>query len=196
VVLEGADGSGKTTQARGLVAELQARGRDVEHVRDPGGTRLSEAVRRLLLRPDHDRLTVEAETLLYMAARAQLVSEVIRPALESGRMVVCERWTLSTEVYQGEAGGLGPEKVRALARVLDGLEPDLVLVLDVAIGRGLARLKREPDRIESKSGAFHERVVRGYRRLARGRARTRTIPPGGPDEVRERVLREVLARVG
>ena len=196
IVLEGADGCGKSTQAARLVERLAGNGRRTVHVRDPGSTRLSEAVRRILLDPETGRLSVEAETCLYMAARAQLVAETIRPALAEGAVVVCERWTLSTEVYQGLAGGFGAPNVRRVARLACGdVAPDRVIVLDVAVGGGLARLAREKDRMESKGDAFHARVVRGYRRLARGRTDCVVVPTGAEDEVAARVLAEALAVV-
>jgi dTMP kinase len=194
IVLEGADGSGKTTQAARLVEFLRAAGRDVLHVRDPGSTRLSEAVRSILLDPASGRLSVAAETCLYMAARAQLVAEVIEPALAAGRTVVCERWTYSTEVYQGVAGRFGAANVRRVGRLAEGAAaPDLTIVLDVAVGAGIARLARTHDRMESKGPEFHADVVRAYRRLARGRAHCVLVPPGTLDEVADRVRREVDA---
>jgi dTMP kinase len=193
IVLEGADGCGKSTQAARLVKAL---GRRTLHVRDPGSTPLAEAVRRILLDPAGGPIAVEAETFLYMAARAQLVADVIRPALAAGRHVVCERWTLSTEVYQGLAGKLGAAVVRRLGRVAcAGVEPDLLLVLDVAVGAGLARIARERDRMESKGDAFHAKVVRGYRRLAIGRPRCAIVAAGTPDEVARRVRAEVARLV-
>lgn len=196
IVLEGADGCGKSTQATRLAKALGARGRRVLHVRDPGGTRLSEAVREILLDSRTGELSVAAETFLYVAARAQLVAETIRPALAAGKVVVCERWTLSTEVYQGVAGGFGADAVRDVARLACGdVRPDRVIVLDVAVGGGLARLSRAKDRMEKKSDAFHARVVRGYRRLARERAECVVVPPGPPDATAARVLAEVLAVV-
>jgi dTMP kinase len=194
VVLEGADGSGKSTQAARLVAALNDRGRAAVHVRDPGGTALSEAVRRILLDPETGHLCIRAETFLYLAARAQLEEEVVRPALKAGRIVVGERWTLSTEVYQGIAGRLGADEVRRLSK--PGLEPDLLLVLDVPVGGGLARHAREKDRMERKGDAFHAKVVRAYRRLARGRPRCKLLPAGGADDVAARVLAEGLRVVG
>jgi dTMP kinase len=196
IVLEGADGCGKSTQAARLAERLNAAGRRALHVRDPGGTRLSEAVRRILLDPGTGGLSVESETFLYMAARAQLVAEVVRPALAEGAVVICERWTLSTEVYQGLAGGFGAANVRRVARFASGgVEPDLVVVLDVAVGGGLARLARAKDRMESKGDEFHAKVVRGYRRLARGRRNCVVVPAASADEVASRVLTEVRARV-
>jgi dTMP kinase len=197
IVLEGADGCGKSTQATRLVEWLRATSADVLHVRDPGSTGLSEAVRRILLDPASGRLSVEAETCLYMAARAQLVAEVIRPALDAGRVVVCERWTLSTEVYQGLAGGFGAGNVRRLGRLASrGTEPALTLVFDVAVGAGLARLARERDRMEQKDDAFHANVVRGYRRLAKSRAHCVLVPAGTVDEVAARVRAEVASVAG
>lgn len=195
-MLEGADGCGKSTQAVRLVERLSAMGRKVAHVRDPGSTRLSEAVRKILLDRETGRLSVEAETFLYMAARAQLVAETIRPALAEGAIVVCERWTLSTEAYQGVAGGFGAANVRRVARLACGdVAPDRVIVLDVAVGGGLARLAREKDRMESKGDEFHARVVRGYRTLARGRKDCVLVPAGAADDVAARVLSEALAVV-
>jgi dTMP kinase len=196
IVLEGADGSGKSTQASRLVARLRAKGLNVVHVRDPGSTPLSEAVRRVLLDPATGRLSVEAETFLYMAARAQLVADVIQPAIAAGRIVICERWTLSTEVYQGIAGGMGAAAVRRLGRIASrGTEPHVVLVFDVAVGAGIARLGRERDRIEQKDAAFHANVVRGYRRLAARRAGCVLVAHGSPDEVAARVDEEVARHV-
>jgi len=192
IVLEGADGCGKSTQAERLSAELSRRGGAVRHVRDPGSTRVAEGVRRLLLDPATGDVDVRAETFLYLAARAQLAAEVIEPSLASGTHVVCERWTLSTEVYQGVAGGLGADVVRRLAGVAEGAaRPDLTLLLDVDVGEGLARLGGEHDRMEAKGARFHADVVRGYRELASARDAVRIVPPGGIDAVTARVLREV-----
>jgi dTMP kinase len=176
---------------------LRSAGKDVLHVRDPGSTGLSEAVRKILLDPATGRLGVEAETFLYMAARAQLVAEVIRPALDAGRVVICERWTLSTEVYQGVAGGLGAGAVRRMGGVATGgTEPSLTIVFDVAVGGGLARITRAKDRMESKDDAFHAKVVRGYRRLAKGRAKCVLVAPGAVDDVAARVRQEVASVAG
>jgi len=197
IVLEGADGCGKSTQAARLVEWLRASARDVLHVRDPGSTGVSEAVRRILLDPASGRLSVAAETFLYMAARAQLVAEVIRPALDAGRVVVCERWTLSTEVYQGLAGGFGAVNVRRMGILASrGTDPALTLVFDVEVGAGLARIARERDRMEQKDDGFHEKVVRGYRHLARSRPHCVLVPAGTADEVASRVRTEVASVAG
>ncbi len=197
MVLEGADGCGKSTQTRRLVAALQARGRTTLHVRDPGSTPLSEGVRRLLLDPEGGPVGVRAETFLYMAARAQLAESVVGPALAAGTDVICERWTLSTEVYQGLAGGLGVEHVRTMARLAEaGASPDLVVLLDVAVGQGLERVGSERDRMEQKGDAFHADVVRGYRELASGRDGHLVVPPGTQDEVHTAVLTAIEALDG
>ena len=189
IVLEGADGCGKSTQAERLIASLTAAGGDVVHVREPGSTTVGEGVRALLLDRATGALSARTETLLYLAARAQLVAEVIRPALQAGRTVVSERWTLSTEVYQGLAGELGLEAVQAAAPLAeDGIEPNLVIVLDVGLGEGLARLTGEPDRMEAKGAEFHARVVEGYRLLASEREHYVCISPGPPDVVASLVL--------
>lgn len=194
LVLEGADGCGKSTQAARLVERLRASGRAVRHLREPGSTRVGEGVRALLLDRGTGDLSSRTETLLYLAARAQLVAEVVRPALAAGETVVCERWTLSTEVYQGLAGGLGLAAVQGAAPLAeDGVRPARVLVLDVEVGRGLGRLTGAPDRMEAKGAAYHERVVLGYRRLAAERSDHVLIPTGTPDEVAVRVAAEVDA---
>lgn len=192
-MLEGADGCGKSTQSRRLVARLEARGLPVVHVREPGSTRVGEAVRSLLLDRGTGALSARTETLLYLAARAQLVEEIVVPALAAGTHVVCERWTLSTEVYQGIAAGLGADVVRAAAPLAENdVRPDLVIVLDVEEGAGLRRLAGAPDRMESKGADFHLRVVRGYRELARGRARHVLVEPGTLEQVEARVDRLVV----
>ena len=197
MVLEGADGSGKSTQAGRLAGALRELGHEPLHLREPGSTKLGERVRDLLLDPEVGQVSAAAETLLYMAARAQLVEEVVRPALGAGRVVVCERWVLSTEVYQGLAGGFGAEEVRALAeRVCGGVTPDLVVVLDVELPEARRRQGPERDRMESKDDEFHRAVVEGYRRLASGRPGHVVVPPGDPDRVAERVLAEVGKLVG
>jgi dTMP kinase len=197
IVLEGADGCGKSTQARLLTAWLEAAGHSVLHVRDPGSTRVAEAVRSLLLDPATGAVSVRTETLLYMAARAQLAEEVILPAMAEGTIVVCERWTLSTEVYQGRAGGLGVEPVRRLAELAEGgAAPDLTLVLDVPEGVGLSRLTGDPDRMESKGGAFHAEVVRAYRELALEGHGRRLIPSGDLDDATAAIRSEVSSVVG
>jgi dTMP kinase len=185
ISLEGPDGVGKTTQVALLVDALRARGLGVVQCREPGGTALGERVRALLLdgeAPIGDR----AEALLFAAARAQIVEEVIRPALADGRWVVCDRYVDSSVVYQGIARGLGVEPVLdASLFAADGLLPRRTLVL-----RGVARRDERPDRIESAGDGFHALVDEGFAGLAaRFPDRVRAIDAAGErDEVAARVL--------
>ena len=197
VVLDGPDGSGKSTQALSLVRWLSEQGLPVLHLRDPGGTRVGEKVRGILLDPDHTELDPVAEALLFMASRAQLAAERIAPALAAGRVVVCERWISATVCYQGFAGGIDPATILAVGRfAARGVEPDLTLVLDVDPARGLRRIHRPPDLLEGRPIAFHEKVRAGFLRLvADGVLAARLVPEGDVETVRGRIesaVRDVL----
>ncbi len=169
LVLEGIDGGGKTTQARLLAEELRRRGREVLHVHEPGGTPLGERIRGVLLASEPGvEIGARAETLLYSAARAQLVSTALRPALAAGKCVVCERYYYSTLAYQG----FGLEEDVAALRALSawataGLQPDRVVVLDLDPAQGLARVRRSRDRIEARGADYLRRVRAGFLRLAK-----------------------------
>jgi dTMP kinase len=189
VSLEGIDGSGKTTQAKRLAREL---GEDTVLVREPGGTEAGERIRTLLADPQVP-LEPLAELLLFCAARAQLVVEVIRPALDQGRDVLADRFTDSTIAYQGAARGLGVERVAELCRVAtDGLEPDLTLYLRVDPGAAGKRVKGG-DRFESEGVEFAAAVAAGYEELAAANPdRIRVIDAGGSvEKVHQRVMEEV-----
>jgi dTMP kinase len=165
VTFEGLDGSGKSTQAELLVERLEADGQDVVATREPGGTELGERIRDLVLHGGH--VTPWAEALLYAAARAQHVEEVIRPALERGASVVCDRYIDSSVAYQGVARGLGLERVLDLnLTAVSGLLPDRTFLLELAVAELPGRLRREHDRLERESDAFHARAGAGYRELA------------------------------
>jgi dTMP kinase len=172
IVLEGPDGAGKSEQARILAERLRRQGRAVTEAREPGGTRVGEQVRAVLLDPGPVPRGPVTDALLFTAARAQLVREVLRPALARGDVVVCDRYATSTIAYQGYGSGLELEVLATIQRwATDGLEPDLVVLIDVPPEVGLERLAqgRERDRFEDVTRhdlAFHDRVRAGYLEMA------------------------------
>ncbi|MGI8991653.1 MAG: dTMP kinase [Bryobacteraceae bacterium] len=184
ITFEGIDGCGKTTQLRLLGEKLRHRGREVVETVEPGGTAIGKQIRRILLDPANRDLKPTSELLLYFASRAQNVEEAIRPALESGRFVLCDRFTDSTLVYQGCGRGLPAETVLALDRIAcAGLQPDRTVLIDVDLETSLSRARRRNQigesaetRIDEESLDFHRRVRDGYLALAeRQRARFLTI---------------------
>jgi dTMP kinase len=193
ISLDGLDGTGKSTQCRLLADWLRRRGQTVTECADPGGTAIGTVVRDLLLH-HRQEMALPCEALLFMASRAQLTAEVIRPALAAGQAVVCDRFLLANVVYQGHAGGLEVERLWDLGRfATGGLEPDLTLVLDLPVEAALARRGRPPDRLESRDVAFHERVRAGFLAEARRRPeRIRVVEASGSvAEIHERIVQEV-----
>ncbi len=174
LTFEGIDGCGKTTQLVHLANRLRLAGREVVETMEPGGTAVGRAIRGILLDPHFDLLSSRAELLLYFASRAQNVAEVIQPALERGAIVLCDRFTDSTVVYQGAGRGISREEILDLHRVACGtLQPDLTLLLDIDLETSLARARRRnhlsgsaETRMEEESRNFFERVCTGYRDLA------------------------------
>lgn len=168
IVFEGGEGCGKSTQTRALYRRLSTDGFGAVLTREPGGTRLGERVRRHLKQTDETPISPLAELFLIASARAQLVSEIIRPELEKGKTVICDRFTPSTLAYQGYGRGLDTDAIRDVNDIAtDGMSPDLIVLLDMPAEAGLSRKKsRERDRFESESLAFHSRVRRGYLDLA------------------------------
>jgi dTMP kinase len=165
ITFEGVDGSGKSTQARLLAERLRGEGRDVVSTREPGGTALGERVRELILHGEP--IAPWTEAALFAAARAQLVDEVIRPALARGADIVCDRYLDSSLAYQGLARGLGVERVLELSLVATAsLLPDRTFLLVVPLEQLASRRSREPDRIEREGDAFVAEVDRAYRQLA------------------------------
>jgi dTMP kinase len=184
VTFEGVDGSGKTTQTRLLAEQLRAEGRDVVETREPGGTPLGERIRELLL--ESERVAPWAETTLFAAARAQLVADVIRPALARGADVVCDRYIDSSLAYQGLARGLGVERVLELnLLVTGGLLPDRTFLIDVPPEVAARRTGSRPDRIEREGQGFAAQVDQAYRELAQVFAQRITLVDGTqpPEEV-------------
>lgn len=178
VVFEGGEGSGKSTQAGLLAASLGA-----VLTREPGGTELGRRVRQLVLDPASPAVDVRAEALLLAADRAQHVVEVIVPALEAGRDVVGDRFSGSTLAYQGYGRGLDLDALAWLSQwASGGLEPDLVVLLDVPRAVAAGRAARPPDRMEAEDDGFHARVLEGYRTLAAGDPRWRIVDGSGTVE--------------
>jgi len=193
LVLDGIDGCGKSTQAERLAQSLAARtGRRVQHLREPGSTALGEGLRELLLGREF-ALFARAETLLFAAARAQMLEELVEPALARGEHVVCERFHPSTFAYQAVAGGLSEDEVLALLRTWAGAPaPDLVLWLDLPLESALARRGAASDRIERRDLDYQRAVARGYARYAeRSRTVARVDALLAPDAVAAAVLQEV-----
>ncbi len=168
ITFEGAEGSGKSTQARLAARYIRSRGRKVLHLREPGGVPISEAVRKILLSRTSKRMVKECEMLLYMAARAQLVGERIRPALQKGTVVLCDRFLDSTLAYQGYGYGVDMQMIRRIGRFATyDISPDRTLLFDINALEGLKRISRRKDRIEARALAYHRRVRQGYLQLAR-----------------------------
>lgn len=176
ITFEGIEGSGKSTALTLLAQELERRGFDVLRTREPGGCGLGRAIRPILLDARTRGLNMRAELYLFLADRAQHVAEVIRPALEAGQIVLCDRYTDSTLAYQGYGRGLDPEKLRRINEMATGgLVPDLTLLMDLPVGLGLERagLRNQRQgtvisegRFDAESMDFHERVRQGYLALA------------------------------
>ena len=195
ISLEGGEGAGKSTQLKRLAAALRARGLEVVETREPGGSPGAEAIRLLLLQGDEQRWTPEAEALLFAAARADHLAKTIRPALERGAWVLSDRFLDSSVAYQGGAGGLGFEHIRALHDFASrGFLPDRTLLLQLAAGEAAERARRRDsdgaDRIGARSEAYHAKVAASFRALAEAEPeRFRVVDAGGSaDEVTARAF--------
>lgn len=163
ISLDGIDGAGKTTQWDLLTRWLREQGREVVAARDPGSTPLGERIREVLLHDHGAQIARSSEMLLFMAARAQLVEEIIRPALNRGQTVVTDRFLLSTVVYQGHAGGLDVDEIWRVGRVATaGVLPRLTIVLDMPLDAAAARMQRSLDRMEQQGEAFRRRLRDGF----------------------------------
>ena len=163
ISFDGVDGVGKSTQTELFVEWLRQQGHTVVTCRDPGSTELGERLRTLVLKASDITIDAESEMLLYMAARAQLVAEVIQPALAAGQCVVSDRFLLANVVYQGHAAGLDPQSIWDVGKVATaGQQPDLTIVLDMPLERAVGRIGRELDRMEAKGSEFLQRVRDGF----------------------------------
>lgn len=198
ITFEGPDGSGKTTQFHLLADALTNAGWSVLRTREPGGTRIGNGIRNLVLDADYTEMSPRAETLLFNAARAQLVDEVIRPALAAGQVVLCDRYADSTLAYQGYGYGQDQDELRTLIRyATGGLAPSLTVYLDIAPEDGLRRKQSNTDvewnRLDAKKLAFHRRVQTGYLQMA-AREPQRWLVVDATQSI-EQVHRQVLAAV-
>jgi dTMP kinase len=209
ITIEGLDGTGKSTQMRRLAAALRAAGHKVVETREPGGTGTGDRIRKVVLDSATAGLSPLAEMALMFASRAQHIAEVIEPALAAGAIVLCDRFTDSTEAYQGGGRKLGSEPVRELHRVLCGnLQPDLTLLLDSSLAASLGRARRrnrrasksssrshDENRFEQETRAFFARVREGYSAIAR-REHARVVvvdARGTPEQTHQRIV-EVVRR--
>ena len=200
ITFEGPEKSGKSTQAKLLTEYLESLGYKTVFVREPGSTKIGEKIRLLLLDKDNDEMGLVAEMFLYSAARAQLIEEVVKPALNEGMIVLCDRFLDSTIAYQGCGGGLKLSLIKQVGRVAtDGMKPDLTLLLDFWQSVDHLKNQKEPDRIESRPDAYHERVRKGYFALARqepGRIKVVRVRENREDtqnEIRE-LVRQCLSK--
>jgi dTMP kinase len=202
IVLDGTEGCGKSTQARMLFDRLARSGGDAASaaadrlllVRDPGTTRIGESIRALLLDPEHAEMNMRCEMLLYMAARAQMMAQVILPALRAGKTVISDRFVSSTLAYQLGGDGLAAADIRAVAEIaIRGRWPDLTVLLDLPAAASLARVSRAKDRIEQRPMEYHERVRNNYLAQAKAdAARYRVVDAArDPQSVHEDVWQAV-----
>lgn len=196
ITVEGTEGVGKSTNLAFIQQWLQAQGHEVLVTREPGGTPMAEEVRALLLAPREESVAPTAELLLIFAARAQHLEQVVKPALARGTWVLCDRFTDSTYAYQGGGRGFDQRAIAELETLVQGsLRPDLTLILDIDVQTGLARAsaRSAPDRFESETVAFFERVRAVYKDLAsRAPERYRIVDAGQPLEQVQRTIQTVL----
>jgi len=202
ITFEGPDGSGKTTQSKLLAERLRREGFQVLETVEPGGTRIGQQIRGILLNAANQELRPTAELLLMFAARAQNVDEAILPALEQGKIVVCDRFTDSSIAYQGAGRGLGTDTVLAIDRIAcRGLVPDLTLCIDIDTEAGLERahsrnriqVEKSESRLDEQSLEFHQKARAAYHELARKEPQRFHLIDGGgtPEAVAEKVWNEV-----
>jgi dTMP kinase len=202
ITFEGPEGSGKTTQIRRLQGWLEGRGHTVHVTREPGGTPIGDAIRAVLLDPHYREMSPEAEALLFSAARAQHVDQVIRPGLAEGITVLCDRYADSTMAYQGYGRGLDLASLRAItAFAIRGAVPDLTVYLDVLAAAGLERKQQgdqaEWNRMEREALSFHERVRLGFLQMAAQEPHRWLVVDASqpPDQVQEAIRSGVMQRL-
>lgn len=204
ITFEGMDGSGKTTQVERLATTLRERGLNVLITREPGGTQIGEQVRSILMDKANTALNARAELLLFCASRAQLVADVLRPHLEAGGVVICDRYIDSSLAYQGYGQGLGAESLwPVLQFATGGLLPDLTIYLDIAPDDGLRRranaslFGEEFTRIDAMASAFHHQVYAGYAKIgaAAGERWVSLNAARPPDEIQREIIQTIDSRI-
>ena len=185
IVLDGPEGCGKSTQGQLLLAHLKSTAQDAILVRDPGTTPIGEQIRGILLNPANGEMNMRCEMLLYMAARAQMMGQVILPALESGQTVICDRFVSSTLAYQLGGDGLSADEIRKVASIaIRDRWPDLTIILDLPVERAMARINRQKDRIEQRPRDYHQQVRKNYlSQAAADPKRYRVIAADRPQDV-------------
>ncbi len=165
ITFEGSEGCGKSTQSRLLYKYLKGKGYNAIYLREPGGTKISERIRKILLDPKN-HISLATEMLLYMAARAEVVNKIINPAITQGKIVICDRFLDSTIAYQGFGLGIDINFIKKIGNfVTGGIKPDLTILLDLSVKKGLRYRKLKKDRIERRSLSYHIRVRNGYLKL-------------------------------
>jgi len=193
IVLDGPDGCGKSTQTKLLSLWLKEQAVVISNFRDPGDTAIGEKIREILLNPEHLAMSTQTEVMLYMAARAQLWLEKIAPALRENHCVVLDRWLSSTCAYQGFAGGFGTEKVMKIAAdCLERVWPDLTIVLDIDLGTASQRLNRQLDRMEAKGDGYHQKVRKGFLKLAEENENFLVVDATGDIETVHKKITEMI----
>ena len=194
IVFDGGEGCGKSTQAQLLKQVFEESGSKVLLVRDPGTTTIGEMIRAILLNPENDQMSMRCEMLLYMAARAQMMKQIILPALESGAVVISDRFVSSTLAYQLGGDGLTKDEIEDIAEMaIKGRWPDLTILLDMPPEHSMARVKRAKDRIELRPPAYHEQVRKNY--LSQASAMPDRYRVIAADRTLEQVHTDVVAAI-
>ncbi|MBC8436397.1 MAG: dTMP kinase [Candidatus Omnitrophica bacterium] len=196
ITFEGSEGCGKSTQSRLLYEYLKKQGRRVIYLREPGATKISEKIRKILLDAKNDSMSAECEMLLYMAARAQIIKEIIEPALKNRKIVICDRFLDSTLAYQGYGLGMEINLIKDIGNfVTRRIKPDLTILLDLPVKKGLHYRRLAKDRIEKRSLEFHARVRQGYLKLAQDEpARIKIVKVAREKSVTQKKIRELVER--
>lgn len=185
ITLEGAEGSGKSTQSALILDYFKSKKMPAMVLREPGGVKIAEHIRAILLDVNHTQMSDACETLLYMAARAQMVQEVLLPSLKAGTHVICDRFLDSTIAYQGAGNGVDQDVISKIGLFATaGITPDLTILFDIDVRQGLSRTDAKKDRIEKRAIAYHERVRQGYLDIAKKEPkRVKVIQVDAPKEM-------------